>query len=56
MTQQEAVYFFTTLAIASMDNYIAIWKQKYNFDSVRPFTAIRHKFKDRIVRGIEEMF
>ena len=32
MTQQEAVHFFASLAIASMDNYIAVWKKKHDFD------------------------
>ena len=52
MTQQEAVHFFAGLAIASMDNYIAVWKQKYDFDSVRPFTAIKYLFSERLVKGI----
>ena len=51
MTQQEAVHFFASLAIASIDNYIAVWKHKYDFDSVRPFTAIKYLFNERLVRG-----
>ena len=56
MTQQEAVHFFASLAIASMDNYIAVWKQKYYFDSVRPFTAIKYLFKERLVRGTFKIY
>ena len=51
MTQQEAVHFFASLAIASMDNYVAVWKKKHDFDSARPFTAIRYVFNEKLVRG-----
>ena len=51
LNQQEAVQFLAAMSFATMDNYIGVWKQKHRFDAVRPFTAIRHVYKDRYIKG-----
>ena len=51
LNQQEAVQFLAAMSLATMDNYIGVWKQKHQFDAVRPFTAIRHVYKDRYIKG-----
>ena len=51
LNQQEAVQFLAAMSLATMDNYIGVWKQKHLFDAVRPFTAIRHVYKDRYIKG-----
>ena len=51
LNQQEAVQFLAAMSLAAMDNYIGVWKQKHQFDAVRPFTAVRHVYKDRYIKG-----
>ncbi len=35
--------------VAAFDGAIAVWKEKYRYDAVRPFTAINHVYGDRPV-------
>ena len=51
LSQQEAVHFLAAISIASIDNHIAVWKQKHEFDAVRPFTAIRYLYKESSIKG-----
>jgi hypothetical protein len=47
---QDAKMFFG-LGSALMDASIASWAAKYQYDSVRPVTAIRHHYKDKSVNS-----
>ena len=55
MSQEEAIHFLTAMSIASLDNYITVWRKKYEFDAVRPFTAIRYYYKDSIIKGPSQL-
>lgn len=47
LEQSVLVEFLTNMA--SFDTAIAIWNDKYRYDAVRPFSAIRHLYGDRPV-------
>ncbi|PKV89456.1 hypothetical protein BX283_7092 [Streptomyces sp. TLI_146] len=40
------VQFIATIEIAIFDSTVAVWQQKANYDSVRPFSAIRYLYGD----------
>ncbi len=45
------VKLFFTIANVAMDAFIAAWESKRYYDSSRPWTLIRHYYKDREIRG-----
>ena len=51
LSQQEAIHFLVAMNLASIDTYIGVWKQKYDFDAVRPFTAIAHVYQEKLIKG-----
>ena len=51
LRQEEAIHFITATSLASIDNYIGVWKQKYEHDAVRPFTAIKYLYHGRLIKG-----
>jgi hypothetical protein len=49
LTLSEFVQYDFLVNIAAFDAAIAVWKEKYRHDAVRPFSAIRHLYKDQLV-------
>lgn len=49
LTLDEAVHYDFLTNAAAFDTAIAIWNLKYRYDAVRPFTAIRYLYGDRLV-------
>ena len=49
--QDRLMFFITKTAIASYDAMIAVWKEKARYNAARPFTAIRHLYKNRTLKG-----
>ena len=47
LTFDEIVFLEFATSIASFDASIAIWKEKYRWDAVRPFTAISYLYGDQ---------
>lgn len=45
----QAVHFTFLNNMAAFDAGIAVWNQKYRYDAVRPFSAIRYVYGDRAV-------
>lgn len=48
-TLEEFVQASTAADIAAFDTGIAVWRDKYLYDAVRPFSAVRHVYGDRTV-------
>lgn len=51
MDVQRTVQFVATLGVASFDVIIAVWHQKWRYDSVRPVSAVRHLYGDKKIRA-----
>jgi hypothetical protein len=49
LTLEEFVHLDFLLNLAVFDTGIAVWNEKYRFDAVRPFSAIRHVYGDQPV-------
>jgi hypothetical protein len=49
LSLEEFVWYDFLTNLAAFDTGIAIWQEKVRYDAVRPFTAIRHLYKDRTV-------
>lgn len=43
----ESIHYEFLTNIAEFDTAIAVWDNKYHYDAVRPFSAIRHLYKNR---------
>ena len=50
-TLDQDAKLFLGLGSALLDASIASWAAKYQYDSVRPVTAIRHQYKDKMVNS-----
>lgn len=49
LTLEEFVWYDFLTNVAAFDAGIAIWKEKTRYNAVRPFSAIRHIYKNRTV-------
>lgn len=45
----ESIHYEFLTNVAEFDTAIAVWDNKYNYDAVRPFTAIRYLYANRTV-------
>src|SRR5262245_4131237 len=49
LSLEQFVHLDFLLNVAAFDTGIAVWKEKYRFDAVRPFSAIRYLYGDQPV-------
>jgi hypothetical protein len=49
LSLEEFVWYDFLTNLAAFDTGIAVWQEKARYDAVRPFTAIRHLYKDQKV-------
>ena len=51
LSQEETIHYITATSLASIDNYIGVWRKKQQHDAPRPFTAIRHLYDTSLPKG-----
>ena len=51
LSQEETIHYITATSLASIDNYIGVWRKKKQHDAPRPFTAIRHLHGKSLIKG-----
>jgi hypothetical protein len=49
LSLDETVHLNFLINMAAFDTAIAVWNEKYRYDAVRPFSAIRYLYRDRPV-------
>jgi hypothetical protein len=51
MTLEQFVHYDFLTNMAAFDGGIATWNEKYKYDAVRPVTAIRYLYRNKLVTG-----
>ena len=51
LSQEETIHYIMATSLASIDNYIGVWKKKKQHDAPRPFTAIKHLHDTSLING-----